>query len=407
MSETRFSYRDYYLERPHPDRGGSWYACTYDAGSRSVRRKSLRTADFEEAKNKLVDMVSVAPAETGRAASPADVPVTAVLEAYLEDRGASTRSVEYAERVAELAAEYLIGIKRPGMALSDWTPSRQLAFAKWCSDEKNHKVSTIKRTFNVIGAAFNDAARIRIRKSPVGQEIEGSLVSHAPKIAWSEKALARELKVATQSKPTFVPSIDEMALFIDNIQVDHVRRYMLIALCTWARPEAVMQLGADQWDTRTNVVDLNPQGRAQTNKVRSAIYCPRNLRALFEGSPEGSLLTWRGDTVASVRTGIRAAAKRSGVPITRKTPRTFMATTVRRLCPAIPREKRSIWLGHSVEEGSKTTDFYEITDADYLADVALATDYVISQVQLKCKTSFAAVELRLTAKERKVLGVAK
>jgi hypothetical protein len=90
--------------------------------------------------------------------------------------------------------------------------------------------------------------------------------------------------------------------------------------------------------------------------------------------------------------------------ITQKTPRTFMATMVRKLCPLIPRELRSRWLGHRMQEGSKTTDHYEIDDPDYLRAVALATDFILCELQQRCETRLFAVEPRLKLAELARIG---
>jgi hypothetical protein len=51
-----------------------------------------------------------------------------------------------------------------------------------------------------------------------------------------------------------------------------------------------------------------------------------------------------------------------------------MADQTRTLFRMVPREQRSLMLGHTVKEGSETTDYYESGDPWALADVALATD---------------------------------
>ncbi len=102
---------------------------------------------------------------------------------------------------------------------------------------------------------------------------------------------------------------------------------------------------------------------------------------------------------------VRRIADEAGLPdLTQKTTRTFMATMVRKLCPQVPREKRSMWLGHVVSEGSRTTDHYEISDPEYLADVALATDYVLQQIRSRCTDKSFAIEVRLKAAELRSLG---
>jgi len=257
----------------------------------------------------------------------------------------------------------------------------------------------------VISAAFNDAARVRLRVGIDGEEIEGSLILFAPRLAISAPKLAQALKLPDQKPKIFVPTLEEMASFIDCLEAEHARTYALLALCTWARPEAVADIRASAWDRRTGLLDLNPAGRVQTNKRRSQIVVCRALAQAFGALPDPPM-QWRGEAVANVKKAFVGAARRSGVPVTRKTFRTFMATTVRKLCPAVPREMRSVWLGHSVLEGSRTTDHYEVLDPDYLLPAALATDYVFCQLQRLCARPLLTVEPLLTKAEVARIGAA-
>ncbi|CAN5344239.1 hypothetical protein BH10PSE8_BH10PSE8_09240 [soil metagenome] len=113
----------------------------------------------------------------------------------------------------------------------------------------------------------------------------------------------------------------------------------------------------------------------------------------------------KGERVGTVKKAVKRIADEAGVPeVTQRTVRAFMATHVRKMCRSVKREYRSIWLGHTVKEGSQTTDFYEEFDVDLLADVALATDFVISELQKLCSTQLFAIEVRLTKTELRRLG---
>jgi hypothetical protein len=271
MRAQRWEYKGFYLEQPHPDRGGVWYACAYDRGTRNVRRRSLRTLDLETAKARLIALVEAAPARAEDAAHPRDVAAVHILTAYLDGHAQQIASVEFAERTGELVAEYLLSVKNPLMSVAAWTPARQLEFARWLIDQKNHKPSTVERHFHVIGAAFRDAAKIKMRVDPMGSEVEGSLISHAPSMVWKAGKLAQELRVPDSRPRVFVPTLEEMARFIDQLKAPHLRQWILLSLATWARPEAITDLAWGQWDRRTRMIDMNPPGRPQTNKRRATI----------------------------------------------------------------------------------------------------------------------------------------
>ena len=55
---------------PDPEHLGFWYACRYDPGTRQVRRRSLKTTDFEEAKVRLAALVASAPSSANRVGPP-------------------------------------------------------------------------------------------------------------------------------------------------------------------------------------------------------------------------------------------------------------------------------------------------------------------------------------------------
>ena len=421
MRPQRWEYKAFYLEQPHPDRGGAWYACAYDRRTRNVRRRSLRTPDFEEAKARLIALVEAAPARAEDAAPPRNVAAVHVLTAYLDGHAQQIASVEFAERTGELVAEYLLSVKTPLMSVAAWTPARQLEFARWLIGEKRHKPSTVERHFHVMGAAFRDAAKVKMRTDPMGAEVEGSLISHAPAMVWKAAKLAQELRVPDSRPRVFMPTLEEMAHFIDELKAPHLRRWILLALATGARPEAVTDLTWGQWDRRTRTLDLNPPGRPQTNKRRATVCVSAVLEAELEAWLAAarkaydpikasvpferlSILTWQGQKIGTVKRAVRTAGRDLGLAITQKTPRTFMATMVRKLCPLIPRELRSRWLGHRVHEGSRTTDHYKIDDPDYLRAVALATDFVLCELQRRCASRLFAVEPRLKPSDLARIG---
>jgi hypothetical protein len=72
-----------------------------------------------------------------------------------------------------------------------------------------------------------------------------------------------------------------MAMVIDTIfeQDEHAFRYFVIALNTWARPEAIHELNfSSQVDFEYGIINLNPSGRLQTKKRRPVIQLTKNLR---------------------------------------------------------------------------------------------------------------------------------
>lgn len=347
-----------------------------------------------------------------------------VMDAYLSTHATTIRSEEQAIRAGALVVQYLTDVMKDAAApLSIWTPSRQKAFAEWLRDSFAHKAGTIERIFNVLSSAFNEAARVKMRADPLGGEIEGALVSHAPAIVMRRSTIAKELKMAPARKGGFVPTMEEMARFLDALETRHLRRWAIMALNTWARPEAIIDFEpAEQFDARSGLIDLNPPGRVQTNKRRPVIVATEGLQGWLpvwaaedlkrEAEQRGyvpnepiPLLVYKRERVRSIKRGVLRIGDRIGIPeFTPYSIRRFMPTMVRRLCPLVPRERRSMWLGHAVAEGSRTTDHYEGFDPEALRDVALATDFVISELAKLCSTPLLAIESLLKPAELRRIG---
>ena len=419
-----FEIGGFYLDRPHRDRGGFVYACRYDAGAGCVRRRTLGTTDWAEAKIKLAALVLSAPATTdGQIPGPGQVMTVAALANYIQGHATTIRSEADAIRAADLAKQYLeTHVKNPMAPVSFWTPSRQLEFSKWLRDTFGHSPASIERRLDVVCAAFHEMTEVKLRLDPFGQTIETALMTHAPKFVYKRARIAKELKIAPSTPRHTTHSLDDIATVLDALDQEHLFRFSIVALNTWARPEAVSDFNP-LTQRRNGLIDLNPPDRVQTNKRRPLIPETRNLagwisiwakadaeaRALAvaagrEPAAPG-LLTFNGKRVQSVKKAMGRAAVGSGV--TKFSPgsfRHFMATTVRRLCRNVTREQRSLWLGHVVKEGSRTTDNYEAFDAEYLADVALATDFVMQQLQAKCKRRVVSIETRLNRNELERIG---
>src|SRR6516164_23272 len=84
--------------------------------------------------------------------------------------------------------------------------------------------------------------------------------------------------------------------------------------------------------------------------------------------------------------------------------RHFMADQAKKLFRNVPRELRSLWMGHVVRVGLRTTSNYESDDPDALTDVALATDCVIGLIQEHCRRRLFAVDVLLTKAKLQAIG---
>jgi len=415
-AEPRFEIGGYYLDRPHPERGGSWYACRYDSRTRSVRRRSLEETNFEQAKVKLATLVSSAPQGEATQGTPrADrVLALAVLKAYLDTRATRIASEEAAIRAVQIVTDYLESIRRLEAPVAFWTPSRQLEFARWCRTTHGHSAAYIARLLDVVRSAFIDAAAVKIRRDAVGGEVEAALIAEAPKIIWKRDALAKELQIPATRPRHNALTIDDMAKLLDGLQTAHLFRFAILSLCTWARPQAVLDFQpAAQADWTDCTIDLAPPGWIATNKRRPRQPMTRCLAGWLqewaqEREDDGqslSLLRYHGERVACVKRAFRRHGREHELQgFTQYSFRHFMADHVKKLFRNVPRERRSRWLGHRVRDGSQTTDWYESDDPHVLDDVALATDCIINLVAERCERPLFAVETLLRRKDLEMIG---
>jgi len=428
---ARFQIGEYYLDCPHPNRGGSWYACRYDAGARTVRRRSLDTADFEAAKIALAALVATAPQGSPQAGPPGagQVLTIAALRAYMDDRGQVIASEEQAEIAVTHFANYVETIGRIDAPVSFWTPAQQFACAAWLRETHGHSAAYIARLFNVLRSAFLDAARVKLRHDPAGGMIEAALLTSPPEIVARQDAIAGHLGIPARRRRKATVSLDQMADVLDAIGSEHLFRFAILSLCTWARPQAIIDFDqATQVDWHGLTLDLAPPGWRPTKKRRPCqpltqcaadwlIRWQRGDEAQIaaekdEGRPSAglplrptALLVYKHARVATTRKAWRRIGAELGLDgFSQYSFRHFMADQVRILFRGVAREHRSLWLGHVVRDGSRTTDHYESDDPLALADVALAVDCILNLLAERCSRPLFAIEVRLNRADLEAIG---
>jgi integrase len=273
-------------------------------------------------------------------------------------------------------------------------------------------------------SAFNDACVTKIRLDAVGNQVETALMSHAPKIVWKREAIATELKIPARRPRPATLSVEQMAAVLDSLKTPHLFRFAIMSLCTWARPQAIIDFDpASQVDWNGGIIDLAPIGWVPTKKRRPrqpltgclAGWLPvwnkedeaRRIAALAENRipPELGLIVYKGKRVATVKRAFRRIGTELGLMgFSQYSLRHFMADQIKKLFRNVPREQRSLWMGHVVRDGSRTTANYESDDPEMLADVALASDCVIALIQQHCGRPLFAVDVLLTKKDLQAIG---
>lgn len=142
---------------------------------------------------------------------------------------------------------------------------------------------------------------------------------------------------------------EEARDLIEAIETPHVKLFVELALATGARMSAILDLTWDRVDLKRRTVDFRPAGRHQTNKRRTIV--PLNDRAFkaVEAAHKGAMtdyvIEYAGQPVKSVKKAIRAAAARSGIPVS---PHVFRHTAGVWMAEAdLPMQKVAQYLGHT------------------------------------------------------------
>lgn len=363
---------------------GAYYRYWYDEERRRTRRKSFgRNVTFEQAKKELAKLYLEEPREQQQAAD--SVSFTRVRNFYLKHRGNKARAKVGIRYALKLMTDYLkFSLKRAPM-VSDMTLARQKGFMAWCHHKHNLSAKTISIYLSYIKASVNFCATPQLIIDGKGDEREILILNNAPKIFDSE-ALISEATGLPRSRPRdWIPTDKQLAHWIDCIPEDndhaHIFRYVIMALNTWARPEAITDINVKaQVDFERDIIDLNPPGRLQNKKVRPSIRLTNNLRGWLLHWRDAYPIQYKGRPIDQVlpKTIKKISLAAATPKLTRYTLRHYMATRIRRVDGvSVTREQRAAWMGHTDPEHRTTEEWYESMDPDHLVDCAKATDAIM------------------------------
>lgn len=383
-----------------------WYERDEDGGRR-VSRKSLGTPDLDEAKTRLIaKLLGDAPKDP---LAPDSVQFALIMRYYMDNHGKFIRSRNAAQRAFDLVLEHLKGVtKKPVPMVADFSLARQEAFMRWCRDEKRITAKSISTYLSTIRAAMTYAVKPRIVEDSKGREREAQMLSAPFFVQASEKEIAKVTGLPRSRPRDFIPSDAQLAAFLDATydstdekdtrEREHIFRYCIIALNTWARPEAICELNVStQVDFSNGIVDLNPKGRTQNNKYRPTIRLTDNLRGWLLEWDQERPISYMGHPVKEVlartfkRIGVRA-----GVPeMVRYSLRHYMNTRAMNVSSDIrpDREERAVWMGH-FDPRFRTTLVYEHYNPDHLVKCMKATDSILRMLDnLSGKSLFSPKSL--------------
>lgn len=163
---------------------------------------------------------------------------------------------------------------------------------------------------------------------------------------------------------------DEAERLLDAAALPHVKLFIILALSTAGRAEALLDLTWDRVDFDRRRINLREPGRATTPKGRAITPMNETAAKALADARKGALtpnvIEWAGKPVQSVKKGIGAAGTRIGVKVTphvlRHTAAVWMAES------GVPMDEIAQYLGHS--SPATTYRVYARFSPDYLQKAA-------------------------------------
>jgi len=329
-------------------RGSAYYGIRYVAQKRSNERRSLGTSDLEEAKQELTKLYLQTRIVLDE--KPTEALLADILRRYYEEHAKDLRSAgstrDWIKRWLDYWDEATVADLR--------NIARQEDFHKHLR-QRGHKPSSMMRVINTGKAALNRAFK--------RHELES--VPHILTVAVG--------KTAPKGRPLDVPDLQS----IYEHAAPHVRQFIIWALGTAARPEAVLELNSKQVDWENGLVDLLPEGREQlARKYRPVVKLPDALQMCFEGFA----VSYKGEPVKSIKKALWRACDRAGVP--RCSSYSFRHTAARWMRKqGVGPWEVSAQLGHSAGKRFAVTERYAAHSPEYLANAVKTLSELVEIVR--------------------------
>jgi hypothetical protein len=222
----------------------------------------------------------------------------------------------------------------------------------------------------------------------------------APFIADVETAEDRRVK-DPKGRPI---TVEELAALFDAARHDHLFMFLLLACCTLARPDAILDLTVFQRDRESGTLNLNPAGRRQTKKYRPLILEAKTLTPWLDQVTTEHFVAWNGRRLKSIKTAwcrLRAHAELDE----RVTPYSIRHTVARELRRRrVPLEQRQHFLGHLPRGSARTTAIYAPDEPEYLTDAVEAIDGFMMDVDRVAARSIVLRASCVLVPKLKVVG---
>jgi len=176
----------------------------------------------------------------------------------------------------------------------------------------------------------------------------------------------------------------------------HIRLYILLALATGGRNEALLDLTWDRCDFERGLIDLRNPEINRPHKGRAIVPMNRTIRTALTEARGGALsdhvIEWAGERIKSVKKGIKATARAAGITEISVSPHVFRHSAAVHMAEAgIPIEVIAQYLGH--EDANVTRKKYARYSPTYLREAAAALEFDdLGSMNLK-STTFSDEEM--------------
>lgn len=366
--KREFTIGEYWLDK----RQGSpaYYRCWYDPNAKRTCRVSLRTANIEEAEQRLRDwyVEQFRPRE----AEAEKTPLAVVIATYYKDHAQHQPSAEAARIALAYWNDFFTG-----KVVAEITPDQQSAFVRSLL-ARGHSENYIKRTLQIGRAALNRAKKWQqIRSAPF--ILINDLLSN-PNLG------------AAPAKPSRAINVEELAALFDAASTDRLFNLMMVMANTLCRPDAAYDLTKFRCDFDAGLVRLNPDGRHQTKKFRPTVPVTNTLRPYLINATGPHIITWpqnrknnskrAGRKISSLKKAFTEAVNMAGLDgkVTPYSIRRGMATLLR--TRGISEWELQGWLGHR-RPGS--TEGYAQFAPNYMMEGRHLIDEIMADVDSAAK----------------------
>lgn len=270
------------------EKRGSFYIVWTDAGR--SRERSTGTADRRDAEIALAEFIRERTRHDGPR-DPGDVLVTDVLADYAEERGPETAAPWRIAYAVSALAEFW-----EGRTVAQISPALCRAYGR----KRGLADGTIRRELGTLRAAINHAHASRRLTHAVSVELPER---PEPRDRWLTRKEAAALLRAARQEP-------KARL--------HLPLFILMALYTGQRKEALLSLRWSQVNLETARVDYNPPGRKRTNKRRPKVPIAQRLlphlrRARRHGTDLGFVINRNGKRLLDIKKSFGTACARAGL----------------------------------------------------------------------------------------------